>query len=206
MCRYETHCQFDQRQCKSNGTEYAFFGDDPKEPDYTRPKDAPDCVAVVDDVYYAYFEEPRFCWDEPIYCKVRTADDTTTDLHSNQDGSLCEYVGTTASGRKIWRWTGHSTIENPPVELIFTNHDLLTDIMPFVNGGYYNYDRLVYKADQTVPTSIARTNIYNQRGNEGTDATTSDGWFTLDGRRIAHRPTANGVYIREHKKVVVTNM
>ena len=74
----------------------------PEAPDYTRPDDAPDCVQELDGVYYAYFEEPRFCWDEPIYCKVRTADDATTDLHSNQDGDLCEIVGKTANGRYIW--------------------------------------------------------------------------------------------------------
>jgi len=36
--------------------------------------------------------------------------------------------------------------EAEPVEIIFTNHDLLTGVMPFANGGYYNYGRLLYKA------------------------------------------------------------
>ena len=35
------------------------------------------------------------------------------------------------------------------MEIIFTNHDLLTGVMPFANGGYYNYGRLLYKAGQT---------------------------------------------------------
>ncbi|MBR7054964.1 MAG: hypothetical protein IKI26_09440 [Prevotella sp.] len=73
----------------------------PATPDYSQPADAPDCVAVVYDCYYAYFEEPRFCWDEPIYCKVRLKDGSI-DMHSNKDGDLCELVGTTSNGRKIF--------------------------------------------------------------------------------------------------------
>ena len=165
----------------------------PEKPDYTRPADAPDCVEVIDGVYYAYFEEPRFCWDEPIYCKWRSADDTTVDLRSNQDGDLCEIVGTTANGRNIWCWKGPAVSNPAPVELIFTNHDLLTDIMTFENGGYYNYDRLLYKADQTTPTSIANTT---------SNRVLSTDWFTLDGRRLTRYPTAKGVYIRGNKKVV----
>ena len=159
------------------------------EPDYTRPEDAPSCVTVVDGHYYAYFEEPRFCWDEPIYCKVRTADDTTIDLNSNKDGDLCEIVGTTANGRKIWLWTGPAVSEAAPVEMSFTNHDLLTGVMDFVNGGYYNYDHLIYKAGQTIPTSIAersgRTELMG-------------GCYDLQGRPIGDALSRNlrsGVYI-----------
>ena len=165
---------------------------DPQKPDYTRPADAPDCVSVVCDADYVYFEEPRFCWDEPIYCKVRTAGDTTTDLQSPEGGDLCEMVGTTANGRKIWRWIGVPPTEQPFVELVFTNHDLLTEVLPFASGGYYRYDRLVYLADQSVPTSIAKPDA---------DKALSADWFTLDGRRLQHRPTAKGVYIHNNKKV-----
>ena len=167
---------------------------EPQKPDYTRPADAPDCVSVVYDADYVYFEEPRFCWDEPIYCKVRTAGDTTTDLQSPQGGDRCELVGTTANGRKIWRWIGTPTADQPFVELVFTNHDLLTTIMPFANGGYYRYDRLVYLADQTVPTSIAKS--------AAGKAFTAD-WFTLDGRRLYGQPTQKGVYINNGRKLVV---
>lgn len=165
----------------------------PDQPDFTRPADAPDCVSIVDDAYFVYFEEPRFCWDEPIYCKVRMADDTTIDLHSNQGGEMCEIVGKTANGRYIWRWIGHSTTEQPPVELIFTNHDLLTDIMPFVNGGYYNYDRLLYDATNTGSAGITTV----------TGDSRSDDWYTLDGRRLKQRPTTKGFYLKKHSKVLV---
>ncbi|MBO4801789.1 MAG: glycoside hydrolase family 127 protein [Bacteroidaceae bacterium] len=170
----------------------------PAEPDYSRPADAPDCVDVVTDVDYVYFEEPRFCWDEPIYCKVRTTNDTTTDLHSPQGGDLCEMVGTTANGRKIWRWTGTSTPERQPVELVFTNHDLVTVIMPFVLGGYYNYNALQYLTD--IPTAIAaRTAVVPQ----GTIL------FDLAGRRIAVPATTNrsvlpkGIYIENGKQLII---
>ena len=166
---------------------------EPEEPDYTRPADAPKCVEAVDGVYYAYFEEPRFCWDEPIYCKVRTADDTTTDLHSNQGGDLCEIVGTTATGRKIWRWTGASTTEKPPVELIFTNHDLLTEAMPFLNGGYYDYLGPFFIADAT--TAIREVNP------SPTLRPANGAIYNLSGQRIS--ALKKGVYIVEGKKRVV---
>jgi hypothetical protein len=170
----------------------------PEEPDYSRPADAPDCVQLVNDHYCAYFELPRFCWDEPVYCKVRYADGTV-DLHSNQDGDLCELVGTTALGRHIWRWTGPAVSEAAPVELIFTNHDLLTDIMPFANGGYYNYDRLLYKAGEEIQTGIvsihnSQFTIHNEAG----------AWYTLDGRKVnVNVNVKKGLYIYNGHKVVV---
>ena len=161
------------------------------EKDYTRPADAPDCVSVVEGHYCAYFELPRFCWDEPIYCKVHTADDTATDLHSNQGGTLCEKVGITSNGRQIWRWKGSSITEPAPVEIIFTNHDLLTDIMPFANGGYYNYGALLYKADQTTPVSIPSVHA-----NEATEGSI----YNLQGLPVK-APATNGIYIVGGKKV-----
>lgn len=89
-------------------------------PDYTRPADAPECVQVEDGRYCAYFELPRFCWDEPVWCKVRKAGDDV-NLHSNMDGDQCVMVGTTANGRKIWKWTGPAITEEAPEEIIFTN-------------------------------------------------------------------------------------
>ena len=173
----------------------------PEEPDYSRPADAPDCVGVICDADYVYFEEPRFCWDEPIYCKVRTAGDTTTDLFSNAGGDLCEMVGTTANGRKIWRWIGTPADGQSFVELIFTNHDLLTTILPFYSGGYYRYDGLVYLVGQSNPTSITRPDSYGPSRDD--EAAPSDGWYTLDGRRLVRRPTTNGLYIRNCQKVVI---
>ena len=163
----------------------------PETPDYTRPADAPDCVEVVDGHYAAYFELPRFCWDEPIYCKVRT-ENGSNDLHSNKNGDLCEQVGTTANGRHIWRWTGPAVDQPAPVELIFTNHDCLTHAMPFANNGYYNYDHLIYKAGQTSPTSI--NNTVNSHARQ-----TDTYWYTLDGKLIPTRPMKKGVYIHQGK-------
>ena len=163
----------------------------PETPDYTRPADAPACVEVVDGHYAAYFELPRFCWDEPIYCKVRT-ENGTNDLHSSQNGDLCEQVGTTANGRHIWRWMGPTIDQPAPVELIFTNHDLLTRAMPFANSGYYNYDHLIYEAGQTSPSSISSL-INSQTELNNTY------WYTLDGKRLPARPTKKGLYIYQGK-------
>lgn len=162
-------------------------------PDYTRPADAPECVQVDDGRYCAYFELPRFCWDEPVWCKVRKAGDDV-NLHSNMDGDQCVMVGTTANGRKIWKWTGPAITEEAPKEIIFTNHDLLTQIMPFANGGYYNYDRLIYKAGQTAPTGVKTL--------KADDDDAVDYYYDLQGRRYTQEPTSKGVYIKNGKKVV----
>ena len=77
--------------------------------------------------------------------------------------------------------------------IIFTNNDLLTGIMPFVNGGYYNYDRLLYLAGQTDIVFIKEPK--ENRSEAGV-------WFTLDGRRLTSRPAANGIYIRNGKKYI----
>ena len=161
-------------------------------PDYTRPADAPACVEPVEGHYYVYFEEPRFCWDEPIFCKVRMNDDTTIDMRSNQGGDECEMVGTTANGRKIWR-TGPALSSEAPVELIFTNHDLLTDIMPFAQGGYYSYNDLLYKTEIT--TGIATLFMNSGQGN---------GYYDLLGRRLGKNiPLVwRNIYIQNGKKTL----
>ena len=163
----------------------------PEVPTYYQPADAPECVAVVYDCDYAYFEEPRFCWDEPIYCKVRTKDGTT-DLHSSKDGTLCELVGTTANGRKIWRWVGGDGNTPPPTEIIFTNNDLLTAIMPFACGGYYNYNQLLYQVGMY-------DGITTTKGTTGTE----DVWYDLCGRKISGKPTDKGIYIYKGKKLIM---
>lgn len=162
-------------------------------PDYTRPADAPECVQVEDNRYCAYFELPRFCWDEPVWCKVRKAGDDV-NLHSNKDGDQCVMVGTTANGRKIWKWTGPAVTEETPKEIIFTNHDLLTPIMSFANGGYYHYDRLMYKAGQTSPTGVKRL--------KADDDDAVGYYYDLQGRRYSRKPTSKGVIINRGKKVV----
>ena len=162
-------------------------------PDYTRPADAPECVQVEDDRYCAYFELPRFCWDEPVWCKVHKAGDDV-NLHSNKDGDQCVMVGTTANGRKIWKWTGPAVTEEAPKEIIFTNHDLLTPIMSFANGGYYHYDRLMYKAGQTSPTGVKRL--------KADDDDAVGYYYDLQGRRYSRKPTSKGVIINRGKKVV----
>jgi hypothetical protein len=84
--------------------------------------------------------------------------------------------------------------EAEPTQIVFTNHDLLTDIMPFANGGYYNYDRLLYKAGQTTPTGLAVLTT--------TDAGSCH-YYDLQGRRLTRKPAARGIYIKDGKKVIV---
>ena len=64
--------------------------------------------------------------------------------------------------------------------------------MPFANGGYYNYDRLLYKADYATGIRDERT-IYNYSG----------AWYDLQGRKLSAPPTKKGLYIHGGKKVIV---
>ena len=74
------------------------------------------------------------------------------------------------------------------MELIFTNHDLLTDIMPFANGGYYNYDHLLYKTSLT--TGLHHLKVPEKINNV---------WYTLNGHYFTTRPVAKGIYIHQGK-------
>ena len=158
------------------------------------PADAPECVQTLDGHYYAYFEQPRFCWDEPIYCKVRTAKSEGDDLYNPYGGDECTIVGYTANGRKIWRWEKPQANEAEPVEIIFSNHDLSTAIMHFANGGYYKINGLLYKAGQTDPSGVATL--------RATDVVDSY-YYDLQGRRFAGKPARGGVYIQRGRKLVV---
>lgn len=72
------------------------------------------------------------------------------------------------------------------MEIIFTNHDLLTSVMPFANGGYYNYDRLIYKAGQDESIGVSLTKISHS---------TAGYYLDLQGRHFEQRPTVKGIYI-----------
>ena len=65
--------------------------------------------------------------------------------------------------------------------------------MPFANGGYYNYDHLIYKAEQTAPTSVKTL--------KADDADADSYYYDLLGRRYTQRPGSKGVYIKNGKKV-----
>ncbi len=163
----------------------------PAERDYTRPADAPSAVVPVEGHWYTYFEMPRFCWDEPVYCKVRTAGDNSTDLRNTQGGDRCAKVGTTANGRIIWQWTGSAVTEETPEELVFTNQDVITDIMPFVQGGYYNYRELVYKTEQTSNISL-----------QSDDKEQAPESYDLSGCRMPSTRDHRTIYIQNGKKAL----
>ena len=66
--------------------------------------------------------------------------------------------------------------------------------MPFNNGGYYNYDHMLYLAGQTTPTGI----------NEIVDSDSSAGAiFDLQGRKVTNSLKRKGVYIYNGKAVVI---
>ena len=80
--------------------------------------------------------------------------------------------------------------------------------MPFANGGYYNYDRLLYVAGLT--TSIDDISMKEEESY-------SANWYSIDGRRLNSVGTgvlgdlqspvparlAKGLYIHNGRKVLV---
>ena len=68
--------------------------------------------------------------------------------------------------------------------------------MFFENGGYHNYDRLLYLAGQAEYTGIARLS-------SDETANSKPSWFSIDGRRLTGRPATKGVYLFNGKKLVI---
>ena len=72
--------------------------------------------------------------------------------------------------------------------------------MPFANGGYYNYAHHLYNAGQ--PTGIVDIHTMPLGGCQPPVWRGASG-YTIDGRRLAGKPTQKGVYIIKGKKLVV---
>ena len=64
--------------------------------------------------------------------------------------------------------------------------------MPFANGGYYNYDDLLYKAGQT-------TGINEVMFEDAID----DCYYDFQGHRFSRKPITKGIYLHQGKKVIV---
>ena len=79
------------------------------------------------------------------------------------------------------------------VEIIFTNNDMLTESLPFENGGYYVFNRLLYKAGSE--TTSVRT-VKEQNSHTGV-------WFDSQGRIVNNTLMKKGLYIISGEKILV---
>ena len=75
--------------------------------------------------------------------------------------------------------------------MIFTNRDMLTLVMPFEQGGYYNFRELRYKTE--LPTGIVAPSAEQNNGNSAV--------FDLQGRDRTQQSASSlhSVYIKNGK-------
>ena len=111
-------------------------------------------------------------------------------------GDALTYMGQTAEGRFVYKYTVTRTQEAPAWLIISRNNgnNKIYDGVAFVNHGYY-------VEGQSDPTQVitATTGIDSPT----TDAfSRDDAFYTLSGVRVA-APTAKGIYIHHGRKIVV---
>lgn len=79
--------------------------------------------------------------------------------------------------------------------------------MSFDNGGYYNYANHLYNAGQTTGIRTVKVQVDEPEAEANSSFFTLrpslSEWYTIDGRKLAGKPTQKGVYINKGKKQVV---
>lgn len=112
---------------------------------YIRP-----ASVVYQEGTFAYFEAPAG-WDQVYVWPWIWEDETDPNLYEAWPGFEISEVGTAANGNKIYRWTYEDT-ERVPTHIIFNDGKkegaIQTANLEFVNGGYYNFNGLVYTVTQ----------------------------------------------------------
>ena len=148
----------------------------------------------------AFFEAP-VNWTSTIACWAWSdtpSDNFTFSQRQNWPGVDCVKIGTADNGNDVWKWTWDGTKEKnssatQPAFIIFSSAGSpQTADLPFQNGGYYDKDGLkgvvTTGIDQVISDKLQ---------------VTSQGWYTLDGRKMMVKPAKKGVYIHNGKAVVI---
>ena len=142
----------------------------------------------------AFFEAPT-TWNAQVYC-------WKWDNQANYTGGIwpgvvCDQVGTTQDGKKVYKWTWNNTKSlqsSTNSGIIFNNGNgqAQTSDLKFVNGGYYdNFSGSAPKAIIKVSTGISSIHA-DKQDNE---------WYTITGIKL-NKPQKKGVYIYNRKKVL----
>ena len=116
--------------------------DEDEEPEDNSPVTVPDFCTIASGETCAFFEAPN-SWGD-IRCWRW---DTQYNYTTNQwPGVSCTLLGTTAKGKKVWKWTYRETERKSQQSsnqgIIFNDGTNQTDDLTFVNGGYYTIDGL----------------------------------------------------------------
>ena len=116
--------------------------DEDEEPEDNSPVTVPDFCTIASGETCAFFEAPN-SWGD-IRCWRW---DTQYNYTTNQwPGVSCTLLGTTAKGKKVWKWTYRETERKSQQSsnqgIIFNDGTNQTADLTFVNGGYYTIDGL----------------------------------------------------------------
>ncbi len=146
--------------------------------------------------FTAYFIAPTsWASDDDCYAWVWTSTENYTGGSWPGDNEHVYRIGQASDGGYIWQWCYYGTLTATPTGIIFNNGSSgvgtnQTKDMTFTNGGWYNMSTTTANASLGITTTSA------------TATSAADGWYTMQGVRIA-KPTQRGVYIHDGKKVVV---
>lgn len=165
---------------------------------------APDFCQVDKGETCAFFEAPAG-WTQTVYCWHW--DNTHNYTGNHWPGVACTRVGTTATGKAVWKWSWNKTSIASPASnagIIFSNNGSpQTANLAFTNGGYYDLDGLKGTVKPTT-TGIAADITTDHQGQ-------TTNVYTVDGRLVRRNASATtplqglakGVYIVDGKKYVV---
>lgn len=177
----------------SNGIDISSIKEVDKETEPTAT--LPECAKVITDAkYYAYFEKPSN-WSSTIYVWPW---DGSVNVYSSWPGSTedISVAGTNPSTGNtvyLWKYNGTKTVK----QIIFNegNGGSQTGDLDFKNGNYYTaagyYGNVI---DYTA--GINNISVDKKQNSD-------DAWYTISGTRITKKPSQNGIYIHEGKKVIV---
>lgn len=172
--------------------------------DDTQTFAAPDFCQVDKGETCAFFEAPAG-WTQTVYCW--RWDNTHNYTGNHWPGVACTRVGTTATGKAVWKWSWNKTSIASPASnagIIFSNNGSpQTANLAFTNGGYYDLDGLKGTVKPTT-TGIAADITTDHQGQ-------TTNVYTVDGRLVRRNASATtplqglakGVYIVDGKKYVV---
>ena len=117
------------------------------------------------------------------------------NVNGTWPGDEIQYMGLSANGNSIYKWTYSGTETSMPTNVIFTDNGnkIIDHDLQFVNHGYY-IDGIYTKTISDVISSISS---FENNGKKNANL-----WYTLSGQAL-RQPSTPGLYIHNGKKTVV---
>ncbi len=136
----------------------------------------------------AFFESPE-TWTNNVKCYAWT---NGGPLYAGSwPGEDCTYLGEAPNGNRVWKWSYKGALTTQPGMIIFNNSDRpQTSDMKFENGGYYTRDGIFGNVAQGIDSPVF-------------DSQSISIVYDLSGRRVDSQTLKPGLYIINHKKMLI---